>query len=112
MDILIQPASEPAISDPCSASDDTRPGLMIVSNAMAPYRVNLHRLIAAGIPELKLHTIITHGVSDFDWQVQLAPEIHIHNASAPGDHALDHPLRRPWSEIRKGARLIRYLNEH
>jgi glycosyltransferase involved in cell wall biosynthesis len=85
---------------------------MIVSNAIAPYRVNLHRLIAAGIPELKLHTLITHGVSDFDWQVQMPPEIHVHNVSAPGEHALDNPLRRAWSEFRKGARLIRYLNEH
>src|SRR4051812_30621119 len=112
MDALIQPASEPTISNTCAASDDTRPGLMIVSNAIAPYRVNLHRLIAAGIPELKLHTLITHGVSDFDWQVHVPPEIHIHNVSAPGEHALDNPLHRPWSEIRKGARLVRYLKEH
>ena len=111
MDTLIQPASEPTTSN-SRVSDDTRPGLMIVSNAIAPYRVNLHRLVAAGIPELKLHTLITHGVSDFDWQVHLPPEIHFLGVSAPGEHPLDNPLRRPWSEFRKGTRLIRYLNEH
>src|SRR5215212_774185 len=105
MDTLIQPASEPAICDMRATSDDTRPGLMIVSNAIAPYRVNLHRLIAAGIPELKLHTLITHGVSDFDWQVQMPSEIHVHNVSATREHAFDNPLRRTWSEFRKGARL-------
>src|SRR4051794_18126257 len=91
---------------------DLRPGLVIVSNAIAPYRVNLHRLIAAGIPELELHTLVTHGIPDFDWQVHVPPEIHVHNISKPGEHPLDNPLRRPWREIRKGAQLVRCLNEH
>ena len=36
----------------------------MIVNVMAPYRLNLHRLIAAGIPELKLHTLVTHGPAE------------------------------------------------
>ena len=44
-----------------NATHDTRPGLAMIANVMVPYRLNLHKLVAAGIPELKLHTLITHG---------------------------------------------------
>jgi glycosyltransferase involved in cell wall biosynthesis len=93
-------------------STDARPGLAIVSNSITPYRVHLHRLIAAGIPELRLHTLITHGIGDFDWQVNLPQEIHAANVSAPGEHPLDNPLRRPLVEISKGAQLVRYFKEN
>jgi glycosyltransferase involved in cell wall biosynthesis len=88
---------------------DMRPGLAIIANVMTPYRANLHRLVAAGIPELKLHTLITHGVGDFDWSVNAPTEINVTNFSASGEHPLDNPLRRPVTEWRKAGRLIRYL---
>ncbi len=94
------------------AERDAREGLVVVSNSITPYRVNLHRLVAAGIPELKLHSLITHGVGDFDWQVKLPPEINAVNMSAPGEHPLDNPLRRPWVEVRKAKRLVEYLRQN
>jgi glycosyltransferase involved in cell wall biosynthesis len=95
-----------------NSSTDTRPGLAIVANVMAPYRANLHRLVAEGIPELKLHTLITHGVGDFDWSIAVPPEVNVTNFSIPGEHSLDNPLRRPRAEWRKAARLIQYLQAH
>ena len=91
---------------------DCRPGLVIVSNSITPYRVNLHRLIVAGIPELQLHTLVTHGVGDFNWSVDVPAEINSTNLSAPGEHPIDHPLGRPWAEWQKSRRLISYLKEH
>jgi glycosyltransferase involved in cell wall biosynthesis len=110
--ILLEPTHRSTSPLMPGQPDDTRPGLMVVSNSVTPYRVNLHRLIAAGIPELRLHTLITHGVGDFDWQVNLPPEIHASNVSALGEHPLDNPLRRPFVEVRKGRSLIRYLREN
>jgi glycosyltransferase involved in cell wall biosynthesis len=109
---MIQPEQQPPAAGMHGADNDQRPGLAIVANSITPYRVHLHRLIAAGIPELKLHTLITHGVGDFDWQVNLPPEIHAANFSAAGEHPLDNPLRRPWIEVRKSKRIIRYLREN
>jgi glycosyltransferase involved in cell wall biosynthesis len=94
-----------------TADSDNRPGLVVIANTITPYRVYLHRLVAAGIPELKLHTLITHGVGDFDWQVNLPPEIHAVDFSSPGEHSLDNPLRRPLIEMRKSRRIIRHLQE-
>lgn len=90
---------------------DGRPGLVVISNSVTPYRVNLHRLLAAGIPELKLHSVITHGIGDFDWAIDLPAEINATNFSSPGDHPLDNPLRHPWEEWQKSRRLIAYLKE-
>jgi glycosyltransferase involved in cell wall biosynthesis len=93
------------------STDDARPGLAIVANSMTPYRVNLHRLIAQGIPELKLHSIISHGVGDFDWEMKLPREIHATNFSLPGERPLDNPLRRPRFEFRKATQITGYLRE-
>src|SRR6476660_9385588 len=97
---------------PPSDTTDVRPGLAIIANVMTPYRANLHRLVAADIPELKLHTLVTHGVGDFDWSVAAPQEINATNFSNPGEHSLDNPLRRPIGEFRKARRLIRYLKTH
>lgn len=106
-------SSEPReITDTHRRGSDTRPGLAIVSNCITPYRIHLHRLIAAGIPELRLHTLATHGVGEFDWQVNLPPEIHAANVSDPGDRPTDKPFRRPWGEIQKASRLERYFEEN
>ena len=92
--------------------NDTRPGLAIVANSVTPYQVNLQRLIAAGIPELKLHVLITHAAADFDWQVDIPPEIHLTRFGAVGEHPLENPLRRPVWGWRKGGRLIQYFREN
>src|SRR5262249_33564394 len=70
------------------------------------------RLIAAGIPEFKLHTLVTHGVGDFDWSIEAPPEIHVANFSIKGEHSLDNPLRRPLPEWRKAQQIIRFLKDN
>jgi hypothetical protein len=94
------------------ADSAERPGLVVVSNCITPYRVNLHRLYAAEIPELKLHTIITHGVAQFNWEVASPPEINVVDFSTKGESPLDNPMRRPLAEYRKLRRLAKYLRDH
>jgi glycosyltransferase involved in cell wall biosynthesis len=96
----------------CANHAKSDPGLAIFANVMTPYRANLHRLVAAGIPELQLHTLITHGVGDFDWSVAAPPEINSTYFSANGEHPQDNPLRRPIAELRKARRLISDLKAH
>jgi len=91
---------------------DDRPGLAIIANCMTPYRANLHRLIAEGIPELKLHTLITHGPADFSWNMEVPESIHASYFSLPNDSPTASPFRWPFREWRKGRRLIDYLQEH
>jgi glycosyltransferase involved in cell wall biosynthesis len=93
-------------------SRDVRPGLAIIANCVTPYRVNLHRLIAAQIPELKLHTLISHGAADFDWQVDIPAEIHLSHFGVPDDAPIATLYHAPLREWRKGHRLIEYLRQH
>jgi glycosyltransferase involved in cell wall biosynthesis len=92
----------------------TRPGIAIISNCVTPYRVNLHRQIAERIPELELHTLITHGAADFDWQVDMPDSIHATYFGSAGDSPLASSFRpgRLAAEWRKGGRLNRYLDTH
>jgi hypothetical protein len=83
--------------------NDTRPGLAIVVNSITPYNVHLARLIAAGIPELKLHMLITHWAADFKWDVQIPPDVHLARFGAPNEHPLENPLRRPVWDWRRVA---------
>jgi glycosyltransferase involved in cell wall biosynthesis len=112
LDSPLQVTNSDSAALPRGGVANGRPGLAIIANVMTPYRANLHRLIAAGIPELKLHTLITHGVGDFDWGDAIPPEVNTTNFSAEGEHSLDNPLRRPLTEWRKASRLIRYLQTH
>jgi glycosyltransferase involved in cell wall biosynthesis len=88
---------------------DQRPGLAIIANVVPPYRRNLHSLIAAGIPEFKLHTLVTHGPAEFAWKLQLPESIHAVYFGSPSDSPLASSLHRPLYEWRKGGRLIEYI---
>lgn len=92
-------------------SHDDRPGLAIIANCVTPYRINLHRLIAAGIPDLKLHTLITHGPADFDWRIALPDDIHV-NYFGPDDEPVSHTYSPSIREWTKGGGLIAYLKQH
>jgi glycosyltransferase involved in cell wall biosynthesis len=92
-----------------NATHDARPGLAMIANVMAPYRLNLHKLVAAGIPELKLHTLITHGPADFDWNMAVPEAIHVSHFGAAGDSPTAGTLRHPINEWQKGGHLIDYL---
>src|SRR3954454_3886103 len=89
-----------------------KPGLAIISNVLTPYRVNLHEEIAAGIPELKLHTLVTHGPADFDWKIEPPESIHSRFFGSKDDSPLAGMFSRPLSEWRKGGRLIDYFNQN
>lgn len=91
------------------ASPDTRPGLAIVTNSVPPYQINLQRLIADRIPELKLHVLVTHWVADFKWDVEIPPQIQLTQYGAAGEYSLENPLRRPLWGWRKGGRMIDYF---
>ncbi len=91
---------------------DNRPGLAIIANVLTPYRINLHRLIAVGIPELKLQTLVTHGPDDFAWDLQPPESIHVRFFGSKDDSPTARMFRRPISEWRKGRRLIEYLRQN
>jgi hypothetical protein len=70
------------------------------------FRVNhlfdaAQRLIAFGIPDSKLHGLISHWASVFSWKVEILPEIHLTQCGKPGEHSLDNPPRRPVWDWRK-----------
>jgi glycosyltransferase involved in cell wall biosynthesis len=90
---------------------DARPGLAFIANCLTPYRVQLHQLIAAGIPELKLHSLITHDDADFKWALKPPDAIHLKHFGASGDSPTAGSLHAPRREWRKGGRIIRYLHE-
>ena len=92
---------------------DQRPGLAILLNSVTPYHVNLHRLIAAGIPELKFHALISHGAADFKWRVEgIPPEINLVRFGRDEEHPLDNPLRHPLWDWKKGGRIIRHIRKN
>jgi glycosyltransferase involved in cell wall biosynthesis len=93
------------------ASAET-PGLAIVANCLTPYRVHLHRLIAAGIPELRLHTLVTHGAADFDWRCDIPDEIHASFFAVANESPVARLYDAPLREWRKGKRLADYLRRN
>jgi glycosyltransferase involved in cell wall biosynthesis len=91
---------------------DARPGLAIISNCVTPYRIHLHKILAEGIPELKLHTLVTHGDADFKWSVRFPESINVVHFGHEGESPLEGSFRAPIREWRKGGRLINYLHEN
>jgi glycosyltransferase involved in cell wall biosynthesis len=106
---LLHQSSSVAASQ--AAYRDDRAGLAIVANCVTPYRVHLHTLVAARIPEVKLHSLFTHGSADFAWTVECPPEIHA-SYFGPADPPLASVLHAPLAEWRKGERIIHYLREN
>jgi glycosyltransferase involved in cell wall biosynthesis len=91
---------------------DQRPGLALIANCVTPYRLNLHKLIAAGIPELKLHSLITHGDADFRWNVEIPTSINVTSFARPGESPLASSWSAPVREWQKGGQLVHYLRDH
>jgi glycosyltransferase involved in cell wall biosynthesis len=89
-----------------------KPGLAIISNCLTPYRVHLHSTIADRLPEVRLHTLITHGAADFDWKIAIPQKINAVSFGAAGDSPIATLYHAPLREWRKGRRLIDYLQEH
>ena len=91
-----------------------RPGLAIIANCVTPYRVYLHTQIAERIPELQLHTLISHGAADFDWKIDVPSSINVTSFGAPGDSPLTSGLSLGSmpGEWRKGGQIVQYLREN
>jgi glycosyltransferase involved in cell wall biosynthesis len=100
----MQPASRDA--------EDQRPGLAMIANVMTPYRRNLHKLVAEGIPEFTLHSLITHSPAEVRWNIELPESIHASFFGSSGDSPQASAFHRPAKEWRKGGRLIEYLQTH
>jgi glycosyltransferase involved in cell wall biosynthesis len=89
---------------------DSRPGLAIVCNTLTPYRINLHQVLARGIPEFRLLTLVTHGGADFKWQMELPPEIHATSFAKHGERADRGMLVAPRTDWKKGKDLIDFVD--
>jgi glycosyltransferase involved in cell wall biosynthesis len=89
-----------------------RPLVAIVSNALTPYRLHLHRRLIREIPEIQLASLFTHSESTAPFEA--APPADIHPIEfGPGEFATQQSrLRFAWHEWRKGGRVISWLREH
>lgn len=90
----------------------TRKGLAIVSNALTPYRVHLHRRIAKEIPEFRLHSIFTHGGTDFTWKMDVPESIGAVSFASRDASTGKSPWLRLFAHYRKGSRILNYLRRH
>jgi glycosyltransferase involved in cell wall biosynthesis len=102
------PAANPSRSP--AAPADPAVGVAIVCNSLPPYRIHLHRRIAAEIPSIRLWTVCTHEGDDARWPSQ-APEglnfVSFHNRNGtPDRHAMD------LSSFYKGGDVIAWLEAH
>lgn len=89
-----------------------RPAIAIVSNTRTPYRLHVHGRVAREIPEVRLHSLFTHGEDMQDWVMDLP-----HNGplvvfgqghSSTQQAALKH-VPREWI---KAGRIIEYFKTH
>jgi glycosyltransferase involved in cell wall biosynthesis len=102
----------PSHDAPSERSPDSRPALAIVCNTLTPYRINLHKVLAHGIPELKLLTLVTHGGADFTWRMDLPPEIHVTGFARHGERADRGMLVAPRTDWKKGKELINFVERN
>jgi glycosyltransferase involved in cell wall biosynthesis len=85
------------------------PAIAIISNSQTPYRLHLHRRIAAELPQLTLHSVYTHEISNSKWQFQAPPEIGP-VLFGKGESCTDQDKpSRALREWRRGGRIIDWL---
>ena len=83
--------------------------LAIICNSLPPYRVHFHRRIIHEVPEIQLHTIVTH--SDSRWPTQIIEEINTTVVGMDLVTAQSKPTRAMF-EWCKGGRIIKLLKQH
>jgi glycosyltransferase involved in cell wall biosynthesis len=91
---------------------DARPAIAIVSNSQTPYRLHLHRRIAAEVPEIRLYSLYTHQASNSNWEYDAPAEIGpvlFGEGESSGDQDRLGRLPREWH---RGGRIIRWLRTH
>lgn len=88
------------------------PAIAIISNSQTPYRLHLHRRIAAELPEIKLWSLYTHELSNSNWGFDAPPEIGP-VSFGPGESSSNQAkpayALREW---RRAGRIIRWMIQH
>jgi glycosyltransferase involved in cell wall biosynthesis len=88
------------------------PLVAVISNALAPYRLHLHRRIVREVPEIRLASLFTHGTSTSPWAYDPPAEINPVQFGPGESVAQQDQARYALHEWRKGGRVIRWLREH
>ena len=103
--------SEPVHAMPASNALEKgeRPGLAIIANSHTPYRLHLHRRIAAEIPEIRLWSVFTHEQSNAPWGFHVPAEIGPISFGEGESSAVQDSPRRAAHEWRKGGRIIEWM---
>ena len=81
--------------------------LAIVCNSVPPYRAHFHRRVVEEMPELRLHTLVSH--TDARWPTVEMPEINLHRFDGGDDVFRQHLPLRSWREWRRAGRMIQFL---
>jgi len=90
----------------------TRPGLAILANVLTPYRVHLHARVAKEVPELQLHSILTHSFTEFRWQIDLPEGINLVRFTERNQPAKSSALWYALTDFRKAGRILKYFEQH
>jgi glycosyltransferase involved in cell wall biosynthesis len=96
-----------------TAENPERLALAIISNAQTPYRMHLHRRIAAEVPEIRLWSVFTHEFSNAPWKYDvdasaINPVLFGSGETCEGQSGVRNILR----EWRKGGEIIRWMRAH
>lgn len=98
----------PPISSPGSPPVPARPGVAIIANVLTPYRLATHQRIVRELPEIRLHTVLTHDAGDQPWSLDGA-DVGVVKFAAPGEGVNDaRPLRQLRADRAKAARIIEW----
>src|SRR3984957_2097068 len=88
-----------------------RPAIAIISNSQTPYRLHLHRRIAAEIPQVRLWSVYTHEISNSNWPFETPPEIGP-VSFGKGESSNDQgKLENAPKEWKRGGKIIQWMKE-
>jgi glycosyltransferase involved in cell wall biosynthesis len=87
------------------------PDVAVISNSCPPYRLHFLLRIVREMPQINLHSLFTHQLSNAAWAIDPPPDIGP-VSFGPGEpaEAQSRPTRA-WHEWRKGGRIIRWMRE-
>lgn len=79
--------------------------LAVLANAVSPYQAYFLRRLGEELPGVEVHALFTHSRAFQPWSVSL-PEAVIEHAFETAGSA---PRNHVWSDVRKGGRILDYL---
>jgi glycosyltransferase involved in cell wall biosynthesis len=81
----------------------------IISNAHTPYRLHLHKRIAAELPDIRLWSVYTHETSNANWPFDMAAETRpVLFGRGESAHNQSRLLRQPYEWLKAG-RIIEWI---